>query len=77
MKEAATFIKDTFESNDKIICVIEGPTNSKFVTSEVSISWDTAEGMCKTLTDPEVCDTNEDLFYFTIGKLSLLDGESI
>jgi hypothetical protein len=77
MKEAATFIKDTFKSNDKIICVMEGPTNSKFTESAVSISWDTAEGMYATLTDPEVCDTNEDLFYFTIGKLSLLEGESI
>lgn len=75
MKQAARFLMVTFSPTDKIICVMEGPTNSKWQKSEESISWDTCAGMIKTLTDPEVCDTNEDLYYFTIAKAYMVQGE--
>jgi len=77
MKQAAEYIDKTFWPTCKVICLMEGPTNSKHQKSEMSINWDTAESMVRTLTDPEVCDTNEDLYYFTIGHAYMIDGERV
>ncbi len=75
MRQAAEYIEKTFWPTCKVLCIMDGPTNSSHMKKEESISWDTAEGMVQTLTDPEVCDTNEELFYFTIGHAFMIDGE--
>jgi len=76
MKTAAEFIFNTYKENELIIAIMDGPTNSSFFKQEESISWDTAKSMYERLTDPEVCGDNEDLFYFTIGVIQLLEGEA-
>ena len=77
MAEAAAFIKKMFNSEQKILCHMEGPLNSDLTDSIECMSWDTAGGMTRTLTDQEVCDTNEDLYYFTIGRAILINGDDV
>jgi len=43
MKQAAEYLDKTFWPTCKIICIMEGPTNSDWHPCEESVSWDTCE----------------------------------
>jgi hypothetical protein len=74
MADIAEYIKSSFKRQEMILVISDGANSC---TDNNNVSWDTAEGMYKTLTDPEVCDTNEASFYFTVCKICVLEGDSI